>query len=244
MGTMLLLRNYIDSIRIKRIMKTLSEISILLFAFFSFTTLGFTQNNEIKIKFIGNCGLHMTDGNLNVYSDFPYKSEAYRYMKFDDSELDSIKENSFFIFTHKHADHYSGKNMRKVLKSKGGQKFGPWNVKKLEEFAKTNPDFEIQTFKTKHSLSFNHYSYLITWHGKRIFLSGDTESAETIGAIKDIDWAFVPYWILRDAHENKIDIDAKKIGLYHLYPDQKIDGEAPEKMVILKEQNVVISVPY
>lgn len=67
---------------------------------------GFSQSNEIKIKFLGNCGLHLTDGNLN-YMDFPYKSGAYGYMEYDKAQLDSIKENSIFIFTHKHADHYS-----------------------------------------------------------------------------------------------------------------------------------------
>ena len=51
----------------------------------------------------------MTDGNLNVYTDFPYKSGTYNYMEFDSSELDSIKDNSIFIYTHKHADHYSKK---------------------------------------------------------------------------------------------------------------------------------------
>lgn len=208
-----------------------------------FSLNGITQSNEIKIKFIGNCGLHMTDGELNIYSDFPYKSGAYGYMNFDESELDSIKENSIFLFTHKHADHYSGKNMRRTLRKKGGQKFGPSNIKKLKEFAKINPDFEIETFKTKHRFSFNHYSYLITWHGKRIFLSGDTESAETIGEIKKMDIAFLPTWILNDAHEKKITIDANKIGVYHLYPTEEVVGNLPEHLIILKDQNFVISVP-
>lgn len=38
---------------------------------------GFSQANEIEIKFIGNCGLYMTDGSLHVYTDFPYKSGAF-----------------------------------------------------------------------------------------------------------------------------------------------------------------------
>ncbi|WP_159038506.1 MBL fold metallo-hydrolase [Brumimicrobium mesophilum] len=209
---------------------------------FSFT--GIAQSNEIKIKFIGNCGLHMTDGELNIYSDFPYKSGAFGYMKFDDSEIDSIRENSIFIFTHKHADHYSGKNMRKTLRSKGGKKYGPWNIKKLKQFAESTHDFEIETFKTKHRFSFNHYSYLITWHGKKIFLSGDTESAETIGEIKNMDMAFLPSWIYIDAKEKGIKIDAKKIGLYHLYPNEKITGDIPEKITILQNQKTIIPILY
>lgn len=209
-----------------------------------FSLLGIAQSNEIKIKFIGNCGLYMTNGELNIYSDFPYKSGAYGYMEFDQSELDSVKENSAFIFTHQHADHYSGKNMRKVLREKGGQKFGPRNIRKLKKFAENNSDFEIQTFKTKHRYSFSHYSYLITWHGKRIFLSGDTESAETVGALKEMDFVFVPPWILYDAKEKGIKIDAKRIGIYHLAASQVIKGEIPDNMIIFKEQKSIISIPY
>ncbi|MBC8882919.1 hypothetical protein H9X57_04590 [Flavobacterium piscinae] len=62
-------------------------------------------------------------------------------------------------------------------------------------------DFKIESFKTKHRFTFKHYSYLITWHGKRIFLSGDTESADLISTVKNINWAFVPYWIMLDAKE-------------------------------------------
>ncbi len=71
-------------------------------------TAGYGQGNEIKIKFIGNAGLYLTDGNINLYVDFPYKSGAYKYMEYDDSELDSIASNSILLFTHKHADHFSG----------------------------------------------------------------------------------------------------------------------------------------
>lgn len=134
--------------------------------------------------------------------------------------------------------------MRRVLKEKGGKKYGPQNIKKLKKFAEENPDFEIKTFKTKHRFSFNHYSYLITWHGNRIFLSGDTESAETIGEIKNLDLAFLPSWIINDANHKEIKIDAKRIGLYHLYPTQEINGDIPENMIILKEQNSIISLPY
>lgn len=47
----------------------------------------FCQSNEIKIRFIGNCGFYMTDGEFNFYIDFPYKSGAYNYMEYDTSEI-------------------------------------------------------------------------------------------------------------------------------------------------------------
>ena len=122
----------------------------------------FGQSNEIKIKFLGNCGLYTTDGNMNIYFDFPYKSGAFNYMEYDSAELDSIKENSIFVFTHKHPDHYASRRMRKVLRKKKGQKYGKWNIYKLAQLSDTTADFSIRAIETNHSLSFKHYSYVMT----------------------------------------------------------------------------------
>ena len=223
-------------IRIKYIYKK----ALLILTLIIISNFGYSQTNQIRIKFIGNCGLYLTDGNLNIYVDFPYKSGAHHYMEYDKSEIDSIKENPIFIFTHKHSDHYS----RKLLKKLNGKKYGPWNIPQLKEINDTVNEFSIQAFKTKHRFCLNHYSYLIIWHNKKIFLSGDTENAETIGKVSDIDWAFIPYWILLDAKEKDIKIDAKMKGLYHLYPNQKINGKFPEDFVVLREQNEIITIPY
>lgn len=176
--------------------------------------------DDIKIKFIGNCGLHLTDGQTNIYTDFPYKSGAFGYMRYSQIEIDSIKDNSIFVFTHKHADHYSKKIFKHFLKDKKCKIFTQWKKRKLLKHLADEPNIDIEVFKTKHRFSFKHHSYLITWNGKRIYLSGDTESAETIADIENIDWAFVPSWLLTDAEEKNIKIDAKKIGVYHLYPSE------------------------
>lgn len=199
------------------------SLLLLFLSFLSTSTIGFGQSSEITFEFIGNCGLHLTDGSTDLYIDFPYKSGAFNYMEFEESELDSIKENSYFVFTHKHADHYSRKSLRSALKKKKGAAFGVWNISKLAQLQDSIGDFEIEAFKTKHSffgIPFRHYSYLITWHGIRIFLSGDTTNPETIGTIENIDWAFVPYWILKSAREQEINIDASMSFVYHLYPSQ------------------------
>jgi len=214
---------------------------LLTFLFLSIST--FTQTSEIKIKFIGNCGLYITDGITNIYSDFPYTSGAYKYMKYDKAEIDSIQDNAIFIFTHRHADHYSGK----ILKKLKGQKFDPFNVDDLEKLNTTIPDFKIQAFETSHKvfgISFKHYSYLITWYGKKIYLSGDTGELEHLKELKDLDWAFMNPWQYMDALREKIKVDAKKIGIYHLYPDQKVDGEIPDYLLILKNQGEIIRIPY
>jgi len=223
-------------------MKSIYQTALLFIITLFLTQTSLAQENKVTIRFIGNCGLHMTDGTTTIYTDFPYKSGAYGYMKFSKAELDSIQANSIFIFTHIHADHYSGKNMRSILKEKGSKKFTPRRMKKLKKHAKKIPDFDIQIIKTKHRFSLKHVSYLITWHGKKIFLSGDTESAQTAGELKDIDWAFIPSWILLDAKEKNIQIDAKRKAVYHLYPNQKTKPQ--ENTIFLNKTGETISISF
>ncbi len=219
------------------------KFTLMTFALFLVSNLGFNQTNEIKIKFISNCGLYITDGTTNIYADFPYRSGAFIYDEFNRSELDSIKENAIFLFTHTHGDHYSRKNMRDVLKNKNGKKYGKWNIGELENLGKIIPDFEIRAIKTKHHFSFNHYSYLITWHGKKIYLSGDAESTATIEGIKELEWAFVPGWLLKSIFSNKIELDTKMIGLYHVAQGDSIKINHP-KILVLDQQGEVIRIPY
>lgn len=164
-------------------------------------------------------------------------------MEYDKSEIENIKDSAIFIFTHKHADHYS----KKILKKLNGQKFDPSNIGELGKLGESITDFDIKAFRTQHKvfgISFKHYSFLITWHGKKIYISGDTGDLEDVSKIKDIDWAFVNPWIYMNAVNEKVIIDAKNFGMYHLYPDQVIDGEAPNNLLILKKQGEIITIPY
>ena len=207
---------------------------------------GFCQSNEIKIKFIGNCGLHMTDGESNFYIDFPYKSGAHNYMEYDKSEIDSIKDKAIFIFTHRHADHYS----KKILKKLNGQIFDPWNIAQLEKLSESISEFHIKAFKTQHKvfgISFKHYSYQITWHGKKIYLSGDTENSETIATQKDIDWAFIPVWLATDAKDKGIKLGtiSKMYAIYHIGPHDKITNDRKDPQIkLLDKQGEVIIIPF
>lgn len=214
-----------------------------IFVSFLISMLGYGQTNEITIRYIGNCGLHITDGTHHIYTDFPYKSGAHHYAEYDDSEIENLEENAYYIFTHKHSDHYYKGKVNKILKKKNGKKYGKWNIKELEKLSEVLPDFKIEAFKTKHMFSFAHYSYLITWHGKKIFLSGDTESADTIMTIKDMDWAFIPAWLVYDINEREKKLDTEHIGIYHIGPrdDISITGE---KVLMLDKQGEEISISY
>jgi L-ascorbate metabolism protein UlaG (beta-lactamase superfamily) len=201
---------------------------------------GFGQTNEMTVTFIGNAGFHLTDGTTNIYFDFPYKSGAYGYMTYNDSELTRIKDSSIFIFTHKHADHYSKKLVRKL----NGKIYDGHNRKKVNRLEKDIPGFKIKSYRTKHRFSFNHYSYVIDWHGKRFFVSGDTEHPETLGLIKEIDYAFIPTWILSYAKEKNTTIDAKTKVLYHLYPDEKVAEKSKAGFIVFDQQGMNIKIPY
>ena len=227
-------------------MKNFYQKTLLIISLILISNLGFSQSNEIKIKFIGNCGFYMTDGETNFYIDFPYKSGAHNYMEYDKSEIDSIKDNAIFIFTHRHADHYS----KKILKKLTGLKFDPWNIDELEKLGESIPDFDIKTFKTSHKvygISFKHYSYLITWHGKKIYISGDTENSDTFALQKDIDWTFAPVWLLMDANQkglNLVEI-SKMYAIYHIGQNDNITNDENNPQIkLLNKQGEIITIPY
>lgn len=225
-------------------MSNLYKFSLIVFITL-ISNFSFSQSREIKVRFIGNCGLYMTDGQTNFYIDFPYKSGAHNYMEYDASEIDSIKSDSYFIFTHRHSDHYS----EKILKKLDGKKYDPWNIEELEKLGETIPDFEIKAFKTNHKvfgISFKHYSYLINWHGKKIYISGDTESSDTFALQTDIDWTFAPVWLITDMNEKGISHEITKMyAIYHIGPNDKItyDGSNP-KIKLLDKQGEVIKIPF
>jgi hypothetical protein len=209
-----------------------------------FATFATAQDKAITIRFIGNCGLYLTDGSLDVYTDFPYKSGAFGYMKYPASELDSIRPNATQLFTHRHPDHYS----KKLVKHLSGTVYGPWKVAKKRKTDLSLPqyaaaDFSVEAFKTKHRFAHHHYSYLITWHGKRIYINGDAESPETILKQDSMDLAFVPIWILQETQEQNVKIKSDRFAVYHLYPNDKVTTDNP-KIQLLFTQGEVLKVPY
>jgi len=70
---------------------------LLVFLLILIVQIAVAQNKKIEITFLGNCGLFMTDGEINLYVDFPYKSGAYGYMTYDPELLDNILPIQFFF---------------------------------------------------------------------------------------------------------------------------------------------------
>jgi len=205
----------------------------------------FAQNGKIEITFLENCGFFMTDGNLNIYVDFPYKSGAYGYMTYQPGLLDSIHANSVFLYTHGHADHYS----KRAFKKTNLKLYGPWPVTclvankrkyKLRELNDSLPGFSITEFKTKHGFSYKHLSYLVEWNKKRIFISGDTHEADTLASVKNLDLVFAAPWVMYDAMNKNFKIDTKKIILYHLRSTENIPVESDKIIILQQNQKFVL----
>jgi L-ascorbate metabolism protein UlaG (beta-lactamase superfamily) len=219
---------------------------LLNFALILVINFGYSQSNQLTVHFIGNCGLYLTDGTSNIYFDFPYKSGAHHYMEYNLSELDSIRNNPVFIYTHKHSDHYTGL-VKKLAKKQNGKIYTPANAEELTDLNTELKDFKIEVFQTKHRFSFNHCSYLLTWHGKRIFISGDTEQVETLASLKNIDYAFIPVWLLMDGIEKGIKLKevVDIFAIYHIGPRDKITFDnADPRMKLLTKQGEIIPIAY
>lgn len=207
------------------------------------TVYSYPQPKEIDITFLGNCGFFLTDGKINLYIDFPYKSGAYNYMTYDQELLDSIHADAIFLYSHGHADHYN----KKLFKKTNQKLYAPWPVTlylsgkrkyQLKELNDSLPDFHLVEYKTKHRFSFKNCSYVIEWDGKRIFISGDAETADTLCAMKNLDLVIAPYWVIMDASTRNLKIDTRKIIICHHRTRDQITTKDEKIIIPLQNQQV------
>jgi L-ascorbate metabolism protein UlaG (beta-lactamase superfamily) len=91
----------------------------------------------------------------------------------------------------------------------------------LSEPRTTFGPIEIEPIATPHA-DVGHYSYIVTWHGKRLYFSGDTESSASLLAAKNLDVAFVSPWVYRAVVRNNHLVDARRIVIYHHEAGERI----------------------
>ena len=198
---------------------------------------------NLSFQFIGNMAFSISDGKTTLYSDFPYESGAFDYMKYDLKSL-KISDNAVCLITHAHRDHWANE-LFKPLKLKI---IGPPEVLKavnpsrIIPFAKeiTYEGIHVQPLETPHA-NLTHYSYLVTWHGIRMYFSGDTEEIKTLLAMKNLDVAFISPWLARSLSTNKQTVDAKKIVIYHHADGEKV--VAPKNGIVPK-QGETFQIPF
>jgi hypothetical protein len=81
----------------------------------------------------------------------------------------------------------------------------------------------IERIETPHA-NIGHYSYIVTWHGRRLYFSGDTESTDSLAAAKRLDAAFISPWIYQSIIKKGIRIDAKRVVIYHHQSGERVPG--------------------
>ncbi len=178
----------------------------------------------LQAQFIGNMAFAITDGKTVLYSDFPYESGAFGYMKYDFAKVPKTP-GALFLITHEHKDHFDSALLAKM----DGKVIAPPKLAATLPSARVIPfapkmtyrDITIEAFPTAHA-NVDHASYLVTWHGLRLYFTGDTESVDQLLAMKDLDYAFVSPWLIGKVTAQKGRIDARTVVCYHHKLDDKI----------------------
>ena len=181
------------------------------------------SKTTLTFRFIGNEAFEISDGSTTLLSDFPYEPGAFGYMeyKFDDVRPSG---NVICLITHEHRDHFDAS----LFLSQDWSVFAAPGITKglPEERVIAFQDtvrigaLEIQAIKTPHTQ--HHYSYIVTWHGVRMYFTGDTESPESLLAAEELDVAFVSPWLLETIADSKEAIDAARIIVYHHTASQTV----------------------
>lgn len=177
-------------------------------------------SRPLTATFIGNEAWHITDGEYTLLTDFPYQSGYSRYMTWDWSGVPRIADPAklLVVTTHQHRDHFAAElfprlSPASVIGSASVRAAAPGKGIEPTGDARFGP-ISVQAISTPHA-DLEHYSYVIEWHGLRFYLPGDTESASSLIAAKNLDVAFVTPWMLRAAARAGAKIDARRVIVVH-----------------------------
>lgn len=185
----------------------------------------------LEARFIGNMAFAITDGTLTLFSDFPYQSGYSVYMEYHAREIRSSTPQSLSLITHRHGDHWD----RALFERTGWRVIAPEDAlsgiapKRIVRTLPVKPvastlttgAVTVDTLPTPHA-NIGHYSYLVTWHGRRLYFTGDTDSADQLLALKGLDVAFVSPWLYRRSLRAGRHIDARRIVIYHQTADEAV----------------------
>jgi hypothetical protein len=107
----------------------------------------------------------------------------------------------------------------------------------------TYKDMVVEAFETQHDgnpRNFKHYSYLVTWHGLRLYISGDTVVDHAL-TMKDIDIMFIPVWFTNKIRSQDLAIDAKTRVVFHQKQGQEIP---PSQDYVVLKQGETLTVKF
>jgi L-ascorbate metabolism protein UlaG (beta-lactamase superfamily) len=186
---------------------------------------------SLEARFIGNMAYAITDGTMTLFTDFPYESGYSVYMEYDAREIRSATRESVALVTHRHGDHWDrglfARTDWRVVAPEDALTGVPADriVRALpvepERTTITAGPITIEALPTPHA-NLGHYSYLVTWHGRRLYFTGDTDSLDRLLAMTNVDVAFVSPWLFERAARDRRRIDARRIVIYHQTADERI----------------------
>lgn len=168
----------------------------------------------------------VTDGSVTVMSDFPYQVGYAGAPRFEGSEIRSTPD-TLALVTHRHADHweprlFGGTNWKVLAPAEATTGIAADRVVAPAPRVSFGP-VAIEPLETPHA-RIGHFSYLVTWHGRRLYFTGDTESMDALVAARNLDVAFVSPWLYRSVAKAGARIDSKLVVIYHHEIGQDVPG--------------------
>ncbi len=186
--------------------------------------IGVAEAESLHFRFIGNQAFEITDGETTLLSDFPYQPGYAGYMRYAEKEIHR-RENAICLITHRHLDHFDPSLVKKV----GCTLVAPKEVTSklpgvpsldLKEGVRFGP-IGIHPVRTPHR-GLEHYSYLVTWQGRRLYFVGDTTSYEALVATEDLDVLFVTPWLANNTLRAGRQLPGDKRVIYHHKPREEV----------------------
>jgi L-ascorbate metabolism protein UlaG (beta-lactamase superfamily) len=187
------------------------------------------QPSGPEARFIGNMSVALTDAGYTLITDFPYESGYSGYMTYDAAEIRSRTPATLALITHGHRDHWDKELFSKtnwkvaaptdVTGTVGADRVLPLTPGQPAAFG----PFTIEAFTTPHA-RIGHQSYVVTWRGKRLYFSGDTESPDSLVAAGNVDVAFVSPWLYRAMVSRGRRIEARRVVIYHHQPGERVEA--------------------
>jgi L-ascorbate metabolism protein UlaG (beta-lactamase superfamily) len=184
------------------------------------------QRPRLEARFIGQMAFAITDGSVTVMTDFPYQLGYAGAPRFESGEVRSTP-NTLALITHTHADHwepqlFAGTNWKVLAPADATKGIAADRVVAPSPRVSFGP-VEIEPLETPHA-RIGHYSYLVTWHGRRLYFTGDTDSIDALVAARNLDVAFVSPWLFRSIVKAGARVDSKLVVIYHHEMGQDVPG--------------------
>ncbi len=192
------------------------------------TATGAEESTPLSATFIGNQAVRITDGDLVLFTDFPYQSGASGYMRWDRAALEPA-DNAYCLITHEHRDHFAPELVAElgctvlgsdevVAQLSGGEGIA------IEDGTSFG-SMKVIPVPTPHIEG--HLSYRVEWAGTTLYFTGDTEVTGALTAQEPLDVLFISPWLYRTALEHDALPEVGKVYIYHHATNERVPACRP-----------------